>query len=370
MTSATTVIAKPSNADQLAGRFSQEEDADYVATLLVLLIDAVSALVFHSVEHEFPNGAKADVAATYVSNKGGLIFEIKSKRDMNAVAAFESDKIAKQVLRYTSTLSGWNDESGMIPNPLDFCDVGEIVHSADVEKYESELSSKLSSLNGPQVRSNGLSYCSWEKVEVRTAYDMRLRYYKGALSDDSVLSSLKTHNGFSAPLHHVIAERNNRNIHLEFQSEHRLIIAIMEKIWGIHDFRANLPRNRPLQSAVNDYFIQKGRIYFTLDCLDFHFHWVPSGRKYCAKVKRERLRQVMEQMVKLNILTKHNIGNIPYYSMSIIRKNHDYLRDVCESYAKMLDEEYELAVAKHEASDTATQASLDSFGSKSEAKTS
>jgi hypothetical protein len=364
VTAVPAVIPKPPTADQLIDRFSQEEDADYVATLLILLIDSVPALVFHSVEHEFPNGAKADVAAAYASNNGGLIFEIKSKRDMNAVAAYETDKIAKQVIRYASTLSGWDDPSGQARNVKDFCDIAEIVHSVDIEKYESEVSSKLSSLDGPQIRPNGLVFCSWEKVEVRIAYDIRARFYKGGLSEDTVLSPLKTHNGFNAPLHDVIAERNNRNIHLEFQSEHRLIVAIMEKIWGIHDFRTGLSRSRPLHSAVNDYFIQKGRIYFTLDCLDFHFHWVPTGRRYCAKVKRDRLRQTCEQMVKLGILNKHDVGNIPYYSMSIVRKNHNYLRDVCESYSIMLDEEHILTVAKQEASSKATQSSLDSFPSK------
>lgn len=359
----TAAIPKPPTAELLIERYSQEEDADYVATLLILLIDSVPALVFHSVEHEFPNGAKADVASTYATLKGSLIFEIKSKRDMNAVAAFETDRIVNQILRYASALSGW-DDSGQTAGIRDFCDVIEIVNSSDIEKYESEVSSKLSTLAGPRIRSNGLAFSSWEKVEVRTAYDIRARFYKGQISEDSLLSPLKTHNGYNIPLHRVVAERNNRNIHLQFQSEHRLIVAIMEKIWGIHDFRAGLPRSRPLHSAVNDYFIQKGRIYFTLDCLDFHLHWVPTGRKYCARVKRSRLNDVCEQMVKLDILKRHDVGNMSYYSMSIVRKHHDYLREVCESYAHMLDEEYDLAVASKQASDKVAQSCLDSFAPK------
>jgi hypothetical protein len=350
-----TALPKPPSAQQLAQLYSQEEDADYVATLLILFIEETPLLAFHSVEHEYLNGAKADVASTYTSRNGGLIFEIKSKREMSAVATFEMDKIVKQIIRYSVALTGWN--SGQASK--DFCDVAEIVHSADIEKFESEATAKLNSLEGQKIRSDGLVFVSWEKVEVHTADDIRMRYYRGALSDGTILGALKTHNGYAARLHRVAAERNTRNIHLEFQSEHRLIVTLMEKIWGIYDFRAGLRRSRTLHSAVNEYFVQKGRIYFTLDCLDFHFHWVPSGRKYSAHVSRSRLGHACEQMAKLDILKKHEIGSRTYYSMSILRKEHDYLSDVCESYAKMLEEEYSLA--SQAAATKLPQLSLDNF---------
>jgi uncharacterized protein YqiB (DUF1249 family) len=66
---------------------------------------------------------------------------------MNALAAYETDKIAKQVIRYASALSRWDDPSGQVRYVKDFCDVAEIVHSADIAKFESEVSSKLSSRN-------------------------------------------------------------------------------------------------------------------------------------------------------------------------------------------------------------------------------
>ena len=268
-------------------RYRQEEDSDYAATLLVLFIDSSSGLKFHSIEHDFPNSAKPDVACEYSAQNGALVFEIKSKREMNSVAVYEIDHIVKQIIRYSTSLSGW---SLRLEEMKQFCDVIIVANSHDVQQLESDISSKLGSLDGsnPKLRSNGLAFCGWERTEVIPADELKVRLYKGTISDDSLLTPLREFNGYHKALHEIARERNERNIHLEIQSEHRLMILIMEKVWGIYDFRTTLrPKERVKGTAAEDYFVEKGRIYFTLECLDFHFHWVPSGRAYCSKVKRE-----------------------------------------------------------------------------------
>jgi len=352
---------EPPTSAQLMQQYRQEEDSDYVATLLVLFIEQSPGLRFHSIEHPFPNGAKPDVACEYLAMDGGVVFEIKAKREMNSVIEYEADQIAKQIIRYSTTLNGW---STRLEDQKGFCDVIEIVNSSDVRQFESEITSRFGSLEpaAPRPRQDGLAFLGWERTEVLPCDEMKIRFFSGPVTDSTLLAPFREFNGFLAPLYRIVTEKNNRNIHLEIQSEHRLIVAMMEKIWGIYDFRTGLIADRELPGdASEDYFVKDGKIYFTIECLDVHFHWVPSGRAYCAKVKRDRLKTTCEKMCKLGFLDKEEVTDKTYYGMSLNRKGHDYLSDVCDEYAEMLEHQHDLEEAKKREMASRMQRSLDEF---------
>lgn len=351
----------PPTSDQLMQFYRQEEESDYVATLLILFIDAGTILRFHSVEREFPNHAKPDIACDYNNKNAGLVFEIKSKREMSAVAAYEMEQVVRQIVRYSTTFNGWSER---IEELKEYCDVVLVVNSNDVQQLESEVTSRLLSLDNstPRLRANGLAFCGWERTEVLPSDELKVRYYKGAVSDDPLLSPLKDFNGYHFTVHKIASERNERNIHLEIQSEHRLIILIMEKVWGIYDFRATLhPRQRVRGTAAEDYFVDKGKIYFTIECLDFHFHWNPSSKAYCSKVKREKLRHACEQMHRLGLVDKQEVNGRTHFGLSLNRKEHDYPRDVCEGYAQMIQHEYDLEQKKLEEKVSRGQRGMEEF---------
>ena len=341
--------------------YRQEEDSDYVATLLILFVDTSTLLRFHSIEREFPNSAKPDLACEYAAKNAGLVFEIKSKREMNAVAAYEMEQLVRQIARYSTTLNGWSDR---IEDQKEYCDVVMVANSSDVQQLESEVTSRLTSLDNsvPRLRGSKIAFCGWEKTETLPSDELKIRFYKGGVSDDSLLLALKDFNGYHMTVHKIASERNERNVHLEIQSEHRLIILIMEKVWGIYDFRATLhPQQRARGTAAEDYFVDKGKIYFTLECLDLHFHWNASGKPYCSKVKRDRLRHACEQMHRMGLVDKQEVSGRTHYGLSLNRKEHEYPTEVCEGYAEMLRREYELEEKKGEDMISRGQHAIDEF---------
>lgn len=342
-------LSRPRNVDdirrELLKQYQQETESNYVATLLVRLIESESEILsLVSIDKRYYSG-QPDIYCEYKIVDGILIIEIKSQRAHEGIH-LERKREGDQLKRYLN----FCNTNGSKPKQI--CDVVTTLHSADVEYTIKELIDEDKDIES--YMSSNLCFLCWEIVEMIPQPKLRIRYCKGTIDQGQVLAQIKaSFNGYEDFIAIVLEEMQSKNVTLLPQNDQSIMVIILEKVWELYNPMTKfMPRPPNPKIPKEDYFLECNTLFFSISCMDWALNGESSeSRPYCAKIPRRRIREICEFMKQLDLLiTEEENGRI-YYGSSLFRRPRNYSETVCQALAEYQHNEGMKAVGQMKLSD-------------------